>query len=53
MDKALLDTDIFSEVLKGRNPQVVTAASEYLRHYGYFTIFPLIVQNWKEDSLAV
>ncbi|HUY90445.1 MAG TPA: type II toxin-antitoxin system VapC family toxin [Pirellulales bacterium] len=30
MDEALLDTDILSEVLKGKNPQVLTAAQKYL-----------------------
>lgn len=30
MDEALLDTDIVSEVLKGKNPQVLAAAQQYL-----------------------
>jgi tRNA(fMet)-specific endonuclease VapC len=30
MDEALLDTDILSEVLKGNNPDVLTAAQQYL-----------------------
>lgn len=45
MDKALLDTDILSEVLKGRNPRVIATASEYLRHYGYFTISVITVME--------
>jgi tRNA(fMet)-specific endonuclease VapC len=38
MDKALLDTDILSEVLKGRNPQVVAQAEAYLRHHAILTV---------------
>jgi tRNA(fMet)-specific endonuclease VapC len=36
MDIALLDTDVLSEVLKQRNPQVVTKATAYLRSHGSF-----------------
>jgi len=38
MDKALLDTDILSEVLKGRHPQVVARAEAYLRHHTVLTV---------------
>ena len=38
MDKALLDTDILSEVLKGRNPQVVAQVEAYLRHHAMLTV---------------
>jgi predicted nucleic acid-binding protein len=38
MDKALLDTDILSEVLKGRHPQVVARAEAYLVHHSALTI---------------
>ena len=38
MNKALLDTDILSEVLKGRNPQVVAQAEAYLRHHAMLTV---------------
>ena len=38
MNKALLDTDILSEVLKGRNPQVVAQAESYLRHHAMLTV---------------
>jgi len=38
MNKALLDTDILSEVLKGRNPQVVAQAEAYLRHHAMRTV---------------
>ena len=37
MKKSLLDTDILSEVLKGRNPIVATYKTAYLRDFGYFT----------------
>ena len=36
MDLALLDTDTLSELLKQRNPQVVTNAAEYLREHRQF-----------------
>lgn len=36
MEIALLDTDMLSEVLKQRNPQVVTKAAAYLRSHGRF-----------------
>jgi len=34
MDPALLDTDILSEVLKQRSPQVVQRAADYLQQFG-------------------
>lgn len=36
MDLALLDTDMLSELLKQRNPQVVANAAEYLREHRQF-----------------
>lgn len=30
MDEALIDTDILSEILKGKDPQVLTSAQQYL-----------------------
>ena len=36
MHKALLDTDIFSEVLKGINPAVAARASAYQTVFGHF-----------------
>ena len=36
MEVALLDTDVLSEVLKQRNPQVVARAAAYLRSHGSF-----------------
>ena len=38
MDKALLDTDIFSEVLEGIHPAVVARASAYQTVFGHFTV---------------
>ena len=38
MNKALLDTDILSEVLKGRNPQVVAQAEAYLTQHAVLTV---------------
>jgi tRNA(fMet)-specific endonuclease VapC len=36
MDESLLDTDILSEVLKAKNPQVVGVAARYLAEHGRF-----------------
>ncbi len=38
MDRTLLDTDIYSEVLKGRNQVVTRRATEYEDYFGQFTI---------------
>jgi tRNA(fMet)-specific endonuclease VapC len=38
MKKSLLDTDIFSEVLKGRDPVVARAAKSYLSEHGVLTL---------------
>lgn len=43
MDKSLLDTDIFSEVLKGVDPQVVARATAYRAAFGYYTISAITV----------
>lgn len=37
MAKVLLDTDILSEILKGKNAAVAARASAYLAQYGRFT----------------
>ena len=34
MDRVLLDTDIFSEILRGRNARVTAKAAEYRATYG-------------------
>lgn len=38
MDKALLDTDIFSEVLKGVDREVASKASHYRTQFGRYSI---------------
>ncbi|MBI5764456.1 MAG: PIN domain-containing protein [Planctomycetes bacterium] len=38
MDKTLLDTDIFSEVLRGKNPNVIARATDYLAEHSRITI---------------
>src|SRR4051794_8788671 len=43
MDKALLGTDIFSEIMRGINPGVVARATAYLAHFGRFTMSTLTV----------
>ncbi|MGH8582315.1 MAG: type II toxin-antitoxin system VapC family toxin [Gammaproteobacteria bacterium] len=43
MDRALLDTDIFSEILKGRNQNVVAKATQYRSAYGHYTISVITV----------
>jgi len=37
MTKVLLDTDILSEILKGKNAVVAARASDYLAAHGRFT----------------
>ena len=43
MDRSVLDTDIFSEVLKRKNSTVVRRAEEYLRQHGRLTITTITV----------
>jgi tRNA(fMet)-specific endonuclease VapC len=43
LDKALLDTDIFSEVLKGIDPHVVAQAIAYRAIFGRYTISTITV----------
>lgn len=38
MNKSLLDTDIFSEILKNKNPHVTIRAIEYLKQYDRYSI---------------
>lgn len=45
MDKVLLDTDIFSEVLKGRNEKVTRNATAYRRHFGQYTVSAITVME--------
>jgi tRNA(fMet)-specific endonuclease VapC len=50
LDKALLDTDIFSELQKGINQRVVTRATTYRNAFGCYTISVItvteIVKGW-------
>jgi hypothetical protein len=43
MDKALLDTDVFSEVLKRVDPNVAARAAAYLAAFGRYTVSLLSV----------
>ncbi|MFK0734768.1 MAG: PIN domain-containing protein [Gloeotrichia echinulata GP01] len=59
MDKVLLDTDIFSELLKGINQRVAAKAFSYHGTLGYYTICTItvleIVKGWhkrqREDKI--
>lgn len=43
MDSSLLDTDILSEVFKGRDPNVRARAAEYRKSFGQYTTSMLTV----------
>jgi len=43
MNKALLDTDIFSEILKGKNRNLIAKAIAYHVFFGYYTISVITV----------
>lgn len=45
MDRALLDTDIFSEVLKGIDQAVVAKATAYFSTFGRYTISTITVME--------
>jgi len=47
---ALLDTDMLSELLKQRHPQVTSRAAEYLRLYGKFAFSVFTRLKSPEDS---
>ncbi|MBD6618124.1 type II toxin-antitoxin system VapC family toxin [Komarekiella sp. 'clone 1'] len=59
MDKVLIDTDIFSEILKGINRHIAARASAYHANFGYYTICTItvleIVKGWhkrqREDKI--
>jgi tRNA(fMet)-specific endonuclease VapC len=57
METALLDTDTLSEVLKQRNPQVVSKASAYFRAHGSFAFSAFtrfeISRGFKEKQAAI
>ena len=43
MEKTLLDTDIFSEILKQKHVNVVTRAKQYHTVFGYYTISTITI----------
>lgn len=43
MEKTLLDTDIFSEILKQKHPQVIAVAKQYRHQFGRYTISTITV----------
>ncbi len=45
MNKSLIDTDIFSEVLKGINQAVISSASVYRILFGQYTISTITVME--------
>ena len=45
MKRSLLDTDIFSEILKNRNPQVAQAAERYRAAFGRLTLSAITVME--------
>lgn len=45
MKKALLDTDIFSEIMKARNTSVVAKAVNYKEIFGQFTISAITIME--------
>lgn len=45
MTKAILDTDILSEILRNRNPAVASRATAYRRELGHYTICSITVME--------
>ena len=45
MDRALLDTDAFSEVLKGVNASVIAHATDYRSQFGAYTISTITIME--------
>jgi len=45
MERALLDTDILSEVLKARDANVVNSAARYKQQFGHLTISSITVME--------
>jgi tRNA(fMet)-specific endonuclease VapC len=43
MDRALLDTDTLSEIMRAKNPKVIAASAAYLQQFGRYTITTLTV----------
>jgi predicted nucleic acid-binding protein len=45
VNKALLDTDIYSEVLKAKNPTVAQNATAYRQQHGVYTVSVITVME--------
>ncbi len=45
MEASLLDTDIYSEVMKGKDPNVVRRARDYVREFGRHTVCAITVME--------
>ncbi len=45
MNKTILDTDIFSEIIKGVNPTVAAHAKTYRRAFGLYTVSAVTVME--------
>ena len=45
MRRALLDSDIWSEIARDRNPTVTARAREYIRQYGRYTVSVVTVME--------
>jgi predicted nucleic acid-binding protein len=45
MQKTLLDTDTFSEILKGKNPAVQRNAAAYRTAFGFYTLSVVTVME--------
>jgi len=43
MDKSLLDTDILSEILKGKHFNVINQANAYYQKFGKYTISTITI----------
>jgi tRNA(fMet)-specific endonuclease VapC len=56
LNKAILDTDIFSEIIKGVNPIVAVHATTYRRAFGHYTLTAVtvmeIVQGYQQKHAA-
>ena len=56
LNKAIIDTDIFSEISKGVNPTVAAHAKTYHRAFGHYTVTVVtvmeIVQGYQQKHAA-
>lgn len=56
MNKAILDTDIFSEITKGVNPNVVARAGTYRKAFSRYTIsvitFMEVIRGYQKKQAA-